>query len=296
MAPPLVAGIIALLVTILTPTLGRAMELARRSICGANLNTVGKGIHIYLAEYERFPLRSLYGNPLPTLSSSTMDDDIWDSSLTDHIMQNVWLLIKAGTSEKAFECPSDDLVGPLMAEGHENGFLSPACRCARDRRPGLPSHWSNCWWCRRKDRTMSSPAPQVDPSSPQEAQRRAARLGRLVVLIAVCTCAFCIVVAVVQTAIVEKTGIFRDVWPAVSGFLAGIIGGGLIGHRLGGGQKGRQAVVSDPQDTADKDDSDLPQFAPGRCQEDLVHGGSPARPHSGARSSDTQDTSALPRG
>ena len=102
-----VVGIIALLVTILMPTLGRAMELARRSICGANLNTVGKGIHIYLAEFERFPLRSEYGNCRPALNGNTQHDDVWDNALTAHLMQNVWLLIKSGTSEKAFECPSD---------------------------------------------------------------------------------------------------------------------------------------------------------------------------------------------
>ena len=42
-----VVGIIALLVTILMPTLTRARELAKQAICGANLNTIGKGLHIY---------------------------------------------------------------------------------------------------------------------------------------------------------------------------------------------------------------------------------------------------------
>ena len=106
-----VVGIIALLVTILMPTLGRAMELARRSICGANLNTIGKGIHIYLAEHEKFPLRgdgeNMYGDVDAELSWNTQSDDIWDKKLTANAMQNVWLLIKAGTSEKAFQCSSD---------------------------------------------------------------------------------------------------------------------------------------------------------------------------------------------
>ena len=102
-----VVGIIALLVTILMPTLGRAMELARRSICGANLNTIGKGIHIYLAEHEKFPLRSEFGIVGQAVSYGTQNDDIWHDDLTDNAMQNVWLLIKAGTSEKAFQCPSD---------------------------------------------------------------------------------------------------------------------------------------------------------------------------------------------
>ncbi|MHC4718634.1 MAG: type II secretion system protein [Planctomycetota bacterium] len=103
-----VVGIIALLVTILMPTLGRAMELARRSICGANLNTIGKGMHIYLAEHEAFPLLWDVGASDAVLNQDTHDDDIWNKAvLKTNAMQNVWLLIKAGTSEKAFQCPSD---------------------------------------------------------------------------------------------------------------------------------------------------------------------------------------------
>lgn len=103
-----VVGIIALLVTILMPTLGRAMELARRSICGANLNTIGKGMHIYLAEHEAFPLLYDGGAVDAVLDTTTHDDDIWNEAvLKTNAMQNVWLLIKAGTSEKAFQCPSD---------------------------------------------------------------------------------------------------------------------------------------------------------------------------------------------
>ena len=39
-----VIAIIALLVSILLPSLNRARELAKRAICGANLNSIGKGI------------------------------------------------------------------------------------------------------------------------------------------------------------------------------------------------------------------------------------------------------------
>lgn len=45
----------ALLVSILLPSLGRARSLAKISICSANLNTIGKGYHIYLTEYDAPP-------------------------------------------------------------------------------------------------------------------------------------------------------------------------------------------------------------------------------------------------
>ncbi|KKL27038.1 hypothetical protein LCGC14_2389170, partial [marine sediment metagenome] len=64
-----------LLVAILIPSIGRARELAQRSICAANLNTIGKGFHIYLAEYEFMP-------------------------------PDVDTLISQGTAAQAFVCPS----------------------------------------------------------------------------------------------------------------------------------------------------------------------------------------------
>lgn len=45
-----VIAIIALLVSILLPSLNRARELAKRAMCAANLNGVGKGIILYQGE------------------------------------------------------------------------------------------------------------------------------------------------------------------------------------------------------------------------------------------------------
>ncbi|MHC4716650.1 MAG: type II secretion system protein [Planctomycetota bacterium] len=45
-----VVGIIALLVTILMPSLGRAMELARRTICKTQLHTLGRAWHLFLRD------------------------------------------------------------------------------------------------------------------------------------------------------------------------------------------------------------------------------------------------------
>ena len=47
-----VVGIIALLVTILMPSLGRAMALARRAVCGGNLKNIGLAVHLYANDYD----------------------------------------------------------------------------------------------------------------------------------------------------------------------------------------------------------------------------------------------------
>ncbi|MHC4718499.1 MAG: type II secretion system protein, partial [Planctomycetota bacterium] len=47
-----VVGIIALLVTILMPSLGRALELARRTICRTQLHALGRGWLLYFADHN----------------------------------------------------------------------------------------------------------------------------------------------------------------------------------------------------------------------------------------------------
>jgi prepilin-type N-terminal cleavage/methylation domain-containing protein len=112
-----VVGIIALLVTILMPTLQRARELAKQSVCMANLNGIGKGLLIYTTEFNRFPLLSEYGNSgqrlYPAGPNATHADNVWatnssgDLVLGANAMQNLWLIIKDGTSENFFRCPTD---------------------------------------------------------------------------------------------------------------------------------------------------------------------------------------------
>jgi type II secretory pathway pseudopilin PulG len=51
-----VVAIIALLISILLPSLSRARELAKRAVCRANLRGIGQGEHIYANDnYEWFP-------------------------------------------------------------------------------------------------------------------------------------------------------------------------------------------------------------------------------------------------
>jgi len=105
-----VVGIIAMLVGILMPTLGRAREIAQMSMCGANLNGIGKGVIMYQAEAEdKFPLLGQHtsgANLMVALNSGTDNDDI--ANLNSNAMQNAWVMIQKGSiSEELLKCPSD---------------------------------------------------------------------------------------------------------------------------------------------------------------------------------------------
>jgi len=112
-----VVAIIAILASLLLPSLGRARELARISTCEGNLNSVGKGIKTYAsAEVGGYPRLVMDQTGTAVFSANTDADEIWDkttgkatASLGEAPMQNVWIVIAKGYfSEHAFHCPSDD--------------------------------------------------------------------------------------------------------------------------------------------------------------------------------------------
>jgi prepilin-type N-terminal cleavage/methylation domain-containing protein len=116
-----VVAIIAVLASLLLPSLGRARELARQSTCMANLKSTSSAIETYKADNKSRPPRIVrYGNPLSNFTATTMDDALWtDANATPPTtqlgsggsvaaMQNVWLLIaKDLIPQDAFTCPSD---------------------------------------------------------------------------------------------------------------------------------------------------------------------------------------------
>jgi len=69
-----VVAIIALLVSILLPTLGRARELAKQALCSANLNAVGKAWVLYGNDANDQP------PILPDINQSGSND--WTAALT----------------------------------------------------------------------------------------------------------------------------------------------------------------------------------------------------------------------
>lgn len=118
-----VVAIIALLISILLPSLSRARELAKRAVCASNLRGIGQGEHIYSNDNtEWFPhhyylssfntgvpatggvqyVGSLGTDPLYTLNTSTST-----SSTRSHPSRSMFLLIVSGQSTPGqFICPS----------------------------------------------------------------------------------------------------------------------------------------------------------------------------------------------
>ncbi|MFB3892683.1 MAG: type II secretion system protein [Phycisphaerae bacterium] len=108
-----VIAIIALLVSILVPTLGRAREMARRTVCTTNLSAVIKACALYSAltsDAQPWPLLVQYGDPVAAFGAQQTDLTTaaqW-TGLGTNAMQNIWLLVyqnMVGTG--SFHCPSD---------------------------------------------------------------------------------------------------------------------------------------------------------------------------------------------
>lgn len=100
-----VVAIIALLVSILLPTLSRAKELTKRTICGTNLSGAAKSLYIYANDYDdRFPTR---GFP------NTVRFDVIGWELTSEKTnansnsRNIFLAVRLGYIEpNMLTCPS----------------------------------------------------------------------------------------------------------------------------------------------------------------------------------------------
>ncbi len=122
-----VVAIIALLISILLPSLSRARELAKRAVCASNLRGVGQGEHIYANDNtEWFPIHfhvpnfgtgtgiagarqtgvqfvgTLATNPLPTQPTT-----VTTGSNRSHPSRSMFLLVIGGGSTPGlFICPS----------------------------------------------------------------------------------------------------------------------------------------------------------------------------------------------
>ncbi len=130
-----VIAIIGLLVSILLPSLGRARELARRAVCAANLNGMGKAVAMWHAE-NNDKWMDLYSEADIVAPDSPGGDwgkadassagDIEDLD-PDCNAQHWWLLCNEGTiAEAGFVCPSDpnDAQTPKHTGGNTKGFGS----------------------------------------------------------------------------------------------------------------------------------------------------------------------------
>jgi prepilin-type N-terminal cleavage/methylation domain-containing protein len=112
-----VVAIIALLISILLPSLSRARELSKRTICAANLRGIGQACKVYSNDNEDYwPIAWPY-NIAPTqvvpIAQFDTTNSIGKPELRDRTQPKItttacfWLLVQGGgVSTKQFVCPS----------------------------------------------------------------------------------------------------------------------------------------------------------------------------------------------
>jgi prepilin-type N-terminal cleavage/methylation domain-containing protein/prepilin-type processing-associated H-X9-DG protein len=118
-----VVAIIALLLGILLPALGRAREIANRSVCGANLNGIYKAEYTYSVtngdQFSKVDKGSATDATTFDEGSRTTEDDPAEASVT----ASLFLMVKDGsTGVKSWICPSSgDSKDPLTQDGTADG-------------------------------------------------------------------------------------------------------------------------------------------------------------------------------
>ena len=156
-----VIAIIALLVSILLPSLNRAKELARRAVCASNMRHIALGLHVYAGENE---------GSVPHCVPS--DPAVWDPDPV--IWRSRWASFNGlfGSASKlrdqyfpfaAMDCPSDQtreaLVDfwPYFGKDTVNLSLAYNARLVRRKTPGYPyseAHTLEDWPNAAEDVTM----------------------------------------------------------------------------------------------------------------------------------------------
>jgi prepilin-type N-terminal cleavage/methylation domain-containing protein/prepilin-type processing-associated H-X9-DG protein len=102
-----VIAVIALLISILLPALGRARESARQLKCSASLRSVGQAVHVYTVDYRFYPPNYVYADG-PESMTWRMEDQL-DSNpqpVNGYIHWSYSLVDSGGVPQDAFKCPT----------------------------------------------------------------------------------------------------------------------------------------------------------------------------------------------
>ncbi len=115
-----VVAIIALLISILLPSLARAREITKRAVCASNLRGVGQGMKVYANEnFDWFPVAPFAEmattpaqNQMSVFFTEKMANNLMSQVTSDwnmyvHPSRSLFMLVIAGTcTAKQFICPS----------------------------------------------------------------------------------------------------------------------------------------------------------------------------------------------
>ncbi len=129
-----VVAIIALLISIMLPSLGKAKEMANRAYCAANMRSTAQQMWMYSQDNSTFPIckppdaANSYVNGWTAAPSAYNSADALALVLTDTkgvALSALWMLSLRGTPPKVFYCKSDRfVVGPANQIGNNNMFYA----------------------------------------------------------------------------------------------------------------------------------------------------------------------------
>jgi prepilin-type N-terminal cleavage/methylation domain-containing protein len=123
-----VIAIIALLVSILLPSLNRAKEMARRAVCMTNLGGIGKSMQLYATEnggsWCWIPYSNIRG---PAVTGTNRNVPPVQGANTERNWSSLpFLIVREGTASKIFICPSTDDVADGETTYEDGGQTSDA--------------------------------------------------------------------------------------------------------------------------------------------------------------------------
>jgi prepilin-type N-terminal cleavage/methylation domain-containing protein/prepilin-type processing-associated H-X9-DG protein len=150
-----VVAIIALLISILLPSLARARELSKRAVCAANVRGIGQSCKVYSNDFnESWPIAPSYKGAAftglgrigsPNHRNGPLGNPAGYGGLAianPTIGQSFWILVKGGsTTNKQFLCPSssdsaDNTANPMtyydfgagsnLSYGYQNPYVGSA--------------------------------------------------------------------------------------------------------------------------------------------------------------------------
>jgi prepilin-type N-terminal cleavage/methylation domain-containing protein len=117
-----VIAIIALLVSILLPSIQKARELAKQTICGTRLKGFANALALYEAEENSYPFlgnddQNIAADPDPVMDGDGNDDakrdKLFNQTNQECNIQSLALLIESGgVGYGQFVCPSDNAQAP----------------------------------------------------------------------------------------------------------------------------------------------------------------------------------------